>query len=270
MPTELVSLQRCLDRVGVEHDTDDAARILKLLRAVSAEVMDRAHRTFSATPVIHDDVVDAAGLGSLILPHVPVTDILSVNTVYTDGTNEVLSAPSRAEWDGVTSWGHSLAGTVFVGDMMATLDDVTGVEVGQHMLIADDEVVRITAVADPDVTFEPAARFTNAAGGVQHVSGSTSWLLEDAGRGKLVVSRGRRRLRVIYRVDEGGVPVELAEAVLAWVASRWNDRDVSAGSTGYTTGDDSETKDAEYVGQPPPDAARTLARYWRRVRNGVV
>jgi len=270
MPTELVSFTRTLNRLGIEPDTDDAAHALALLRAVSAEVSAKTHRDFPTADTFYEDVIDAKGLDTVILKHAPVADLLSVNRVYTDGTNETIDTPSRYEWDGVMSWTHPLAAGVTIGDTTLEVSDSTGMAQGDHMLIADDEVVRITNVAGTTITFAPAARFTNAAGAVYHVSGSVSWYLDDAERGKVRLAPGRRLLRFIYRVAGGTVPLDLQEAVLDYVESEWTAQGRSAGLTSYSTGDDSENYDVMLSGNPPPRAARTLARYWRRVRNGVV
>jgi len=274
----LVTLQAALDRVGVEHDTDDAARVLLLLRAISAETEQKAGRTWSATDSYVNEVIDSKGVSSVILSSVPVSDLLSVNTVYGDGEDGVIDYPSRVVWDGVTSYATGLAAPVAIGDTNVKVDDVADIEVGHHILISDDEVRYVTAVGTAGaggtgVDFMPAARFANSAGSIYHVAGADAWVLDDPRRGKVYVREGRRLLRFIYRVAAETVPYDLQEAVLAWLGSSWAGRALNPALSSYTTGDDSESysvSSAELAGTAPPDAARTLSRYWRRVRNGVV
>ena len=270
MTGELAPLQDVLSRVGVAHDSEDAVEVLALLRAVSAEVRAQTKRQFATADAIHNDIVDADRQPDLILPNVPVSEVLSVNRVYSDGTEDAIDEPNRRVHDGVLSWSTVTAGALAIGDTTVELSDVTDVAVGDHMQIAADEVVRITAIDGTDVTFEPAARFVNVSGiAVKHVEGSTYWRLVDGDRGRVKFPFRRSLLRIIYRVT-ASAPADITTAVVDWCDARWQTRGQPGGLTSYSTGDDSESYDANMAGSAPASSARVLARYWRSTRNGVV
>jgi len=275
MSAELVSLQRVLTRLGIAADTDEAADALLTLRAVSAEVRATTHRDFEGVSTVYDEVVDAGGQYTALLPHVPVAEVFSIARVYSDGTEESIYVPNDVSHDGALSWSTTTAAAVAIGDTNVKVTSVDDIAVGDLMQIAADEVVRVTAVgtagaAGSGLTIEPAAKFVNVSGvAVKHVSGSIAWHLTDAERGKVEFGSNRRLLRVVWRVT-GAVPLDLQDAVVDWVEQKHATRGKSAGMTGYTTGADSESYDATMVGQPTPNIARVLARYWRSTRNGVV
>lgn len=286
MSGELATLNAVLTRIGVAPDSDDAADALRLLRAVSAEVRSRTGRAFEGTATIYEETIDTRGSRVIILPHVPVTDVLHIATEDWDGTRVAIDTPN------VGDYATALAADLAVGATNMKVDSVDDMAEGDHLSIGSDEVVRITEVGTAGalgtgVTFEPACTFANATGTVVSEStGSTWWRVIDAERGRIeraygVVGprswdetdtedfRGRRFVVPRWRVS-GAVPADVSEAVLDWVAARWSERDRSPGQTAYSTGDDSETWDAGTAGTPPPSAASVFGSAWHPSRNGVI
>lgn len=290
MSGELASLNDCLARVGVAGDSDAAADALVLLRAISAEVRTRTRRAYEGTATIYEQAIDTGGSNIIILPHVPVADVLHVATEDWDGTRNAIDVPEPGDYR------TTLAADVAVGATNMKVASVDGVAVGDHLSISTDEVVRVTAVGaagalGTGIDFEPAATFANAAGlQVYESTGSTYWRLVDARRGRLerfygflgprawdedaerfarTPTSGRRFVVVRWRVS-GAVDYATRQAVIDWFAARWSERDRAPGQTSYTTGDDSEDWDASLAGSPPPSAARVFATAWHPSRNGVV
>jgi len=290
MSGELATIESVLARLGVADDAPEADEVLTLLQAVSAEVRTRARRAYEGAATVYEETVDTGGSNVIILPHVPVTDLLHVATEDWNGYRNAIDVPEPGDWR------TTLAADVAVGATNAKVVSVDDIAEGDHMCIATDEVVRVTAVGTAGalgtgVTFEPAATFANEAGlEVYESTGSTYWRLIDATRGRLEryagflgsrawdedaerfarsLSTGRRFVVVRYKVS-GAVPVDIEQAVIDWCASRWSERGREAGQTGYSTGSDSESWDASFAGSPPASAAAVLAAAWRPVRSGVV
>lgn len=271
----LAKLADALYRTGVATDTQDAADVLDLLKAISAEIRGQTKRAFEGVPTVYNEIIDAEGSSSFLLPHVPVTDLLSIARVYGDGTEESIYIPNDVSHDGVLSWSTTAAAAIAIGDTNIKVTSVDDIAVGDHMAIVADEVLRITAVGTAGsggtgLTVEPAARFVNASGAtVKHVSGSISWYLSDPQRGSVEMPGSRRLLRCIWRVS-GDVPADIERATLRWLGARWSMRGEAAGLASYSTGDDSESYDAKLAGEAPAEVGRVLARYWRSKRNGVI
>lgn len=275
MAGELAPLERCLAAVGVSNGSEEAADVLLLLRAISDRVREMSGRPFEGTPTIYDQIIDVDWQTDFVLHHVPVSDILSIAPVHWDGTEDSILVPEPVEHDGVAGWSTNLAAPIAIGETNAKVDSVTGVLVGDHLFLATDEVVRVTTVGTAGaggtgLDFEPAAKFAHASGATaKEVSGSTSWRLIDADRGKVELAGRLRFARVIWRTT-GVVPPYIEQATVDWLKARWNERDREPGQTAYSTGDDSESWDPAMAGFPPPDVARSFGWAWHPSKQGVI
>lgn len=271
MSGELAPLSKCLAACGVDIDSPQSVDVLRLLRVVSAEVRTYTHRLYAVDDTVYEEVLDTWESDDLLLPAVPVTDLLSMSAVYWDGTEDPILTPEYVTGGYTTA----LAATAAAGATNLKVDSVAGVAVGDHVLLGSSEVVRVTAVGTAGsggtgLTIEPALHAQRLEDMVvRNVSGSTYWRLVDEVRGK-VERRGTstRFVRAIWRAS-GGVPEDIENAVIEWVKSRWAQAERSAGQSSYSTGQDSESWDLSKAGHPPPDSMRIFMRYWRPSQVGA-
>lgn len=269
----LIPFEDALARCGVAENAAEAPEVLTLLNAVSAEIREMTRRAFEGAAACYDVVYDVAG-GALTLPHVPVTDLLSVRAVAWDGTEDDIYDPTDVTGGASTT----LAASAAAAATNLKVASVALLSVGKHLRVgsaATREVHRVTAVGTAGaggtgVTVEPALRFAQVSSAVVvEVSGSTSWRLAEAARGRLELRGSPSYARVSYRVS-GEIPSYISQAASDWIASRWTERGRSGGQTSYATGKDSETWDARVAGTPPGDVARALGLAWHPSRNGVI
>lgn len=246
MTVPLTDLTALLERLGVTSPSPEADRVEALLGAVSDEVRGLARRAFEGTPTLYTAVLEPID-GIVTLPHVPVTDVLSVRPVAWDG-GELLDL-----WEpNLVSGGASttLAAAAAVGDANLKVTAVDDLAVGDHLRAgsgATREVVRVTTVGTAGaggsgVDVEPVLRYAKDAGtALVAVAGSAAWRLVSAPRGRLQLAYSRRLVEVVWRVS-GEIPSYVDEATAEWVETRWTTTPARrAGLSAYKTGDDSET-----------------------------
>lgn len=264
MTVPLTDLAALLERLGVTSPSTEADRVEALLGAVSDEVRGLARRAFEGTPTVYTAALEPIG-GIVTLPHVPVTDVLSVRPVAWDG-GELLDL-----WEpNLVSGGASttLAAAADAGDGNLKVTAVDDLAVGDHLRAGSGvarEVVRVSTVGTAGaggsgVDVEPALRYAKASGSaLVEVAGSAAWRLMSATRGRLQLAYRRRLVEVVWRVS-GEIPSYVDEATAEWVETRWTTTPARrAGLSGYKTLHDSETYDEKLLpGSVPPAVMRML------------
>lgn len=274
MAIEMAPLQDALMRCNVSVEEPEAADVLRLLRVVSIEARNYTSRDFEGAPTVYTEIVDTDSAPNIMLPHVPVTDIMWVRAAYWDGTQDDIYAPEPV----IGGYTTTLATAPAAGATNLRVVSVTGVAAGDLLWLgggAAQEVVRVTAVGTAGsggtgLTIEPALLGAHLLGAtLTQVSGSTYWRLTSPSRGIIERETVTRFAEVRWRTT-GDVPADVQEAILDWVASRWGQRERTAGQSSYSTGADSESWDLSKAGHPPTDTARVLSRYWRTTKSLVV
>lgn len=87
------------------------------------------------------------------------------------------------------------------------------------------------------------------------------WRIEDADRGRIMVTTRHEWLRVQWTAT-GAIADSLRQGVLDWLKDRFVNRDRAGDLASYATGDDAESYFAELVGKPPRNVSAALGLAW--------
>lgn len=262
MAAPIVTIATALARLGFSVGGPEESDVNALLLAVSDEVRKLTRRALEGAPTVYRETYEPE-VRTVFLPHVPVTDVLSVRPVHWDRSEDEIDLPI----DVVGGASTTLAAAAAVGATNLKVTATTDLAVGDHVRIGAGltrEVLRVKTVGTAGaggtgLDVEPALRFAQFSGAtLREVSGAEAWRLMSAPFGRLKLLYPRRFVEVVYRVT-GEIPDSINEAVLEWIEARWTTTPSRlAGLVSYKTGDDSETYSDAIAGAPPRSVSRAL------------